>query len=98
MPYKVPMGATPAGSYTASLDTTLKGTSDWTLTDSINSCQTYYCTFECDVTRVLTNSDVNDVQFTPGALRNWQVGYKVYNKSIIASGLQNTASAFTAIA
>ena len=31
-----------------------------------------------------------------GKLVNWQVGYKVYGKSIVASGLQNTASTFTA--
>ena len=63
MPYKTPMGATPASSYSAYLDTKNKpaGTSDWTVTASLNNCQTYICTFECDVTRPLTTSDVNDV-------------------------------------
>jgi hypothetical protein len=62
LPFKVPMGATPAGSYNAFLDTKLGGTSDWTLAASINNCFNYYCTFECDVTRVLTNKDAYDVQ------------------------------------
>ncbi len=63
MPYKVPMGATAAQSYTAYVDKDKNGKvaeSDWTLAASINSCATFYCTFECDVTRALTNSDSND--------------------------------------
>ncbi len=93
------MGATPATSYSAFKDAnrTPAGTSDWTVTASLNNCQIYICTFECDVTRPLTTSDVNDVQLAVGTIRNWQAGYKIYGKSTItASGLQTVASVFTA--
>ena len=100
LPYRIPVGATPAASYNSRKDIVqnatlvegelpVMGTPDWNLKASKNSCSTYFCTFECDLIRNLVTPDLLDIRFRNTKLFNLQVGYKIYsNQTITASGLQ----------
>ena len=71
-----------AQAYGSLLDIKQKGQSDWLVhSSSYNTCETYVCTFTCNIYRPMTSNETTDVSVVSGASQTFKAGFKVYQSS-----------------